>query len=183
MEVVFENVSKAYGKKTVLDEVNFSCFPGGCYGLLGKNGAGKSTIINLLVQLIRPSSGKIFYNKHSYLDLPIPIKSQIGVLTDINMLIEELNVYQYLGLVGRLYNLDQKVIHKKINELINFFFEDEVPNKQLISSFSTGMKKKAAICAACLHEPNLLILDEPFTGLDIFSVKKLIKFIFSNKYR
>lgn len=182
MKIEIKNISKKYNNKNVLLGLDLKINQGEIYCLLGKNGAGKTTLINILINLIRQDKGEILYNDKKYEVLPLYIKQNIGVLNEENSLIEELTAIQFLALLGKIYKIDFDTFEQRKNDLISYFFDDseEVDKKQL-SQFSTGMKKKMGIIAAALHRPDLLILDEPFSGLDPIAAKKTIDFI--NFYR
>jgi len=173
MLVSFEKVSKSFEKKKVLEELSLSLSEGRMYGLLGKNGSGKSTIINLVLQFLFPDKGKIKYDGEEYASLPKKIKQKIGLLTEDSTLLEELNASQYLKFLGQLYGLQSSDIKNRSGELLEYFF-DEMPGKKKIAAFSTGMKKMIGICGAVMHQPEFLLLDEPFSGLDVFAAKKVI---------
>ncbi|WP_299707390.1 ABC transporter ATP-binding protein [uncultured Pontibacter sp.] len=176
MEVKLNSVGKSFNSKVVLQDVSFTLKTGKAYALLGKNGAGKSTILNLIVQLLQPEKGSIGYDGVIYKDLPTELKRKVGFLSEQGNIIEDLDALNYLKLMALLYGLTPAESEDRINELLQYFFED-VPYKKRMASFSTGMKKKVALCAALVHKPDFLILDEPFTGLDPFSVKKVIELI------
>lgn len=182
MNLSINNLSKSFGKQNVLKDICVEFSSGNIYCILGKNGAGKSTLINIVIGLIKQDSGIIKYNDRSYISISLEIKRNIGFMNENDALIEELTGYQYLDLMGQFYSIDIKEKKIRINELIEFFFEDrDSILKKRISSYSTGMKKKLEICSAVLHKPNLLILDEPFSGLDPISSEKVINFL--NAYK
>jgi len=184
MNIILENISKEFQKTIILSNIYINLVKGNVYCLLGKNGVGKTTIINLILNLVLPTSGKIKFNNESYLIIPDHVKQKIGVLSEENPVIDELTPLQYLRLIGRIYHLDKKIIEKRINDLFNYFF-DELPPDRPLSTYSTGMKKKIGICAAVIHSPEVLILDEPFSGLDPIAAREMIIFIkeFANEDR
>ncbi|MBE9467781.1 MAG: ABC transporter ATP-binding protein [Bacteroidetes bacterium] len=171
------DLNKIFGKNKVLDNINLKIEQGAVYSLLGKNGVGKTTLINILVDLIKPDSGKILINGKEHNALSKLDKMNIGVVGEDLALIEELNGYEFLSFVGRIYQLPKNTLNKRIDDLFNYFFEDERDLKKNISKYSTGMKKKIAFCAAVLHTPDILILDEPFSGLDPFVANQMISFL------
>ncbi|MEX2632665.1 MAG: ABC transporter ATP-binding protein [Balneolales bacterium] len=182
MNIKVKNLSKTFGKQIVFSDLNFELTNGETYCLLGKNGAGKTTLINIIIKLLKPDSGVIFYDKTSYSNLPVDIKRRMGVLSEDNPIIEELTARQFLKLSGGLYKMDSGTIEQRTNDLLSWFFDhpEEVRDKRL-SGFSTGMKKKIGLIAAVLHTPDLLILDEPFSGLDPLAARQCVDFI--NVYR
>lgn len=179
MHINFKNISKAFGKTVVLDEVNLELEPGNIYCVLGKNGAGKTTLMNLLLQLSSPDKGNVCYDGEEQTELSKALKLRIGAMSEDNPLIEELSALQYLKLHGKLYGISKKDLLQRISDLTAYFFEEPESNvlKKRLSSFSTGMKKKIGLMAAVLHTPDLLILDEPFSGLDPVAAKMTIDFI------
>ena len=114
-------------------------------------------------------------------DLSTNDKSKIGVVHENLALIEEINGLDYLKFVGKIYNLPQETLTKRINDLIGYFFEDDSTIKNSMGKFSTGMKKKIAFCAAVIHTPSVLILDEPFSGLDPLVANQMVQFL--QKYK
>lgn len=178
MNVEVKNLSKAFGKQTILSDINIELRNGEICCLLGKNGAGKTTLINIIINLITPDSGSVFYDSQSYSHIPVDIKRRIGILSETNPVIEELTAGQFLRLSGKLYQLDSDKIKQRIGDLLSWFFDnpEKVRTKRL-SGFSTGMKKKIGLIAAVLHTPELLILDEPFSGLDPLAARECVDFI------
>lgn len=183
MDLTIEDLSKSYNKHSVLNNISFKFKEGEIYCIVGKNGAGKSTLFNLIASFIKPDSGKIKFDNSIYSALPIAIRQKLGFMSDVSSLIEELNVYQYLSLIGQFYNIPNKNRKERIIKLLNYFFRDnhKFIAKSKINSFSTGMKKKLEICAASLHLPDILILDEPFSGIDPIAAQDIITFL--SQYR
>jgi ABC-2 type transport system ATP-binding protein len=171
------DLTKSYGKFKILDKLNLTIDAGQVYGLLGKNGAGKTTLINLILDLIEKDSGSIqvFDTDHRQLDKSI--KMRIGVVNEDLALIEEISGYEFLTFVGKIYKIPSETLKKRINDLFAYFFEDPADLKKNIAKYSTGMKKKIAFCAAVIHTPDLLVLDEPFSGLDPFVANQMITFL------
>ncbi len=175
--IEIKNLNKSYGKNKILDDINLKLERGIVYALLGKNGAGKTTLINLIMDLIRPDSGKILIRNTEHIALTISDKAKIGFVGEDLALIEELNGFEYLNFIGRIYRLPGNILSKRINDLFNYFFEDDSDLKKNISRYSTGMKKKIAFCAAVMHTPEILILDEPFSGLDPLVANQMVAFL------
>ncbi|KAA3622913.1 MAG: ABC transporter ATP-binding protein [Bacteroidetes bacterium] len=177
MRIHFKNISKAFGKKIVLDDIDLHLEPGNTYCILGKNGAGKTTLMNLLLQLSGPTKGELIYDGTSLEELPQSLKMRIGAMSEDNPLIEELTGRQYFKLYGQLYGLPRNDMKKRVDDLTSYFFDDPDDLKKRLSAFSTGMKKKIGLMASVLHTPDLLVLDEPFSGLDPVAAKMTIDFI------
>ncbi len=179
--LTIEGLSKRFGKKNVLTDVNLTIDKGECLGLIGKNGSGKSTLINIIIDVVKPDSGSILIFDEYINDEQVEVKKKIGVLPEFNPVIEEFSLQDYLEYVGLIYQLDKELIKTRSEYLIDYFFEEEPDQKKSIGQFSKGMKMKTGLCAALIHKPEFLILDEPFDGMDMFSSKNLVEFL--NDYR
>lgn len=179
--IVINDLTKKYAKKIVIEKLNLTIENGQIYCLLGKNGAGKTTLINLILDLLIVDEGTIqlFGKAHNQLDKET--KKRIGVVNENLALLEEISGEEYLYFVGKIYQIPTEILKKRINDLFNYFFEDDSDLKKNIAKYSTGMKKKIAFCASVIHTPDILILDEPFSGLDPLVANQMIYFI--NKYQ
>jgi ABC-2 type transport system ATP-binding protein len=137
------------------------------YGFLGPNGAGKSTTIKMLTGLLAPSSGSIFVLGQNILDsrVALEVKRHVGVVPEDLALFDNLTAREYLTFIGRMYLLPRGTIHSRIDELLGLLGL-EGDEKKLSLEYSHGMKKKLALAAALLPNPDLLFLDEPFEGVD-----------------
>ena len=177
MSLEIKGLTKAFGKKQVLQDLNITIAQGQCYCLLGKNGVGKSTFLNCILDLIQPDSGTISIFGQDYHQNPLAVKQSLGALCEDNPLIEEFTGLEYLNFVAKLYKLSTAEAEERITSLTNYFFTDKESLNKNIAGYSTGMKKKVGIAAAILHKPNVLILDEPFTGLDPIAAQLLVNLI------
>jgi ABC-2 type transport system ATP-binding protein len=175
--IQIKNLHKSYGSQKVLDDISLSLERGTTYALLGKNGAGKTTLINLIIDLIQADEGSIQIDSVPHNQLSSDDKCKLGIVGEQLALIEELNSREYLKFVGKIYGLTRSELETRINDLLQYFFEDEKDLQKNISKFSTGMKKKIAFCAAVIHTPEILILDEPFSGLDPLAANQMIAFL------
>jgi len=175
--IIIENICKSFGDNTVLENITLTIEHGSCYCLLGRNGIGKSTLLNIINDLIKPDKGNVIINNLNYKENTISIKKNIGVLAENLPLINEISGWQYLNFVGMLYNIPKVDLKSRTHSLINYFFEDNSLLERKINTFSTGMKMKLALCSALLHKPKILILDEPFNGWDPIGVNQLISFL------
>ncbi|WP_018477614.1 ABC transporter ATP-binding protein [Pontibacter roseus] len=180
MEIQLTDLHKTFGNKVILDNLNLTIGNGEVWCLLGTNGAGKTTLINILLTLLRPEVGSVAYDGEVYHQLPQAVKRRIGVMGENNPVIEELTAFQFLQLTGKLYQVDAGLLPVRIQDLVAYFFDEDILHRRL-SGFSTGMKKKIGLIAAILHTPDLLILDEPFSGLDPLAAQQSIDFL--NSYR
>ncbi len=176
-KILINNLTKKYKHKIILENLSLEIQGGQCYGLLGKNGVGKTTLISCILDLLKLEEGEIEIEGYKYERNAQLIKSKIGVLSEDNPLITEFTGKQYLEFVGLLYEIPKDELKKRLNSLYTFFFEQESDLNKQIVAYSTGMKKKLALCAAVLHRPTILILDEPFAGLDLVAANQFIKFL------
>jgi len=159
------DLTKRFGDKTAVEGLSLSLEPGAFLGLLGRNGAGKSTTLKMVTGLLKPTSGRI---RVLGLDLeadPLAVKRQIGAMPEDMALLDMLTGPQYLRFVGRMYGMPDALIDGRQTELFDTL--DLAPGpKTLIADYSFGMKKKVALCAALIHGPKVVFLDEPFEGID-----------------
>lgn len=160
-----ESLTKRFGDKTAVDGLSLSLEPGAFLGLLGRNGAGKSTTLKMVTGLLKPTSGHI---RVLGLDLeadPLAVKRQIGAMPEDMALLDMLTGPQYLRFVGRMYGMPDALIDGRREELFDKL-DLAVAPKTLLTDYSFGMKKKVALCAALIHAPRMVFLDEPFEGID-----------------
>jgi ABC-2 type transport system ATP-binding protein len=160
------DVTKKYNYVPVVKRVSFKVEPGEIVGYLGPNGAGKSTTVKMLAGLEEPNSGEIFLEGERVDPSSIDYKRRIGYLPEQSDLYTHLSGCEYLQLVGRLSRIPEKLLNRKINglmEQLDLGVDMHLP----ISNYSKGMKQKVLVSAALLHNPDILLLDEPLSGLDI----------------
>ena len=160
------NLTKRYSGIPVVQCVGFRIAPGEILGYLGPNGAGKSTTVKMLVGLIEPSEGEILFHGQNVVADMKAFQSRIGYVAEEAHLYPHLTGREYLQLTGRLRGLRRNVLDPKMDELLRLFglWEDR---HSTLASYSKGMRQKILLSAAVLHDPDLLILDEPFSGLDV----------------
>ncbi|MDY7014903.1 MAG: ABC transporter ATP-binding protein [Cyanobacteriota bacterium] len=158
-----ENLKKAYGKRQVLQGLNLHVRPGEIYGLLGANGAGKTTTINILCNLLKADSGTITVNR-------VPVsnatKSLIGVAPQENLLYKSLSCEENLRFFGKIYGFGGKRLRQQISACLEAVKLSDRASSP-VETLSGGMQRRLNIAIALVHQPKLLILDEPTTGLDI----------------
>ncbi len=176
------HVTKRFGDKLAVDDLSFSLEPGAFLGLLGRNGAGKSTTLKMLTGLLTPTSGTIRVLGLSLEEHPLEVKRQLGVMPEDMALLEMLRGPQYLRFVGRMYGLDDAAIDARAAELFETL-DLKPARKALISEYSFGMKKKLALCAALIHGPRVLFLDEPFEGIDAVTNRTIKEILLSLQKR
>jgi len=166
--IKLENLTKKFGNFTAVNNVNLEVHKGEIVGLVGPNGAGKTTTIKLIAKLLRPTSGRILINtNHGELQDLSEISrtiTQMGFLIDIPAFYD-MTAYQLLKFYAKLQNYPKDKIDGRIKELLKFFKLSEWKNKK-VKTFSKGMRQKLGIIQAIIHEPEIIILDEPQTGLD-----------------
>ncbi len=167
------HLSKRYGDKSALDDVSFQVNAGEIFGFLGPNGAGKTTTIKMIVGLLRPSAGQVRVGGYDVVTQPIQAKAACGYVPDQPNLYAKLTGRELLRFVGDLYGLDSVQAARRSEELLRLFGLVEASN-ETTDSYSHGMKQKASLAAALVHDPRVLILDEPTVGLDPKSAR-LIK--------
>lgn len=179
--IKFDSIHKAYGNFTAVKKINLDISKGELFGFLGPNGAGKTTMIRMLTWIIKPTSGSITIGNYDLYKDSIKAKSMIGYVPDRPYLYEKLSPLEYFDFMGGLYNVPKEQIEKISEEMLRLFNLWDKRN-ELIESFSHGMKQKTAMIAAILHNPEILVVDEPTVGLDprsIMLVKEYFKRITS----
>lgn len=167
--ISLRNVFKSYGDKQVLKGINLEINRGQVIGYIGPNGAGKSTTVKILCGLISDYEGDVFINGLNLKDDPVKAKSMIGYVPELAELYDVLTPMEFLSFMGDLYNLDQQVARERIQKMMSAFGLE--PNiHQRMDTFSKGMRQKVLITSGLLHNPDIIILDEPLSGLDANSV-------------
>jgi|SRR3989344_4590877 len=164
--ILVENLSKNYGDFKALKEISLKINEGEIFGLLGPNGAGKSTFIHIISTLLRPTSGTAFVNGYDITKDPRNVRKSIGLVFQDTILDLELGALDNLDFHARLYNIvPVKLKEKRINELIDLVGLSNY-TKRKVETFSGGMKRRLEIARGFLHNPKVLLLDEPTLGLD-----------------
>ena len=165
-----QNVSKSFGDKTALDRISWSLPGGQISGLLGPNGAGKTTLFRLLMGILKATSGSLTINGLDCFDDSVAVKRQVGFLPDEPVFYSYLSGREILQLSAGMHGLKPEVVETRISGLIQRLNMSDALN-QFAEDYSRGMKKKLGLLLAVLHEPTLLILDEPTNGLDVESTR------------
>ena len=171
-------LTRNFGDFCAVHQVELQVEPGTFYGFLGPNGAGKSTTIKMLTGLLAPSSGQISVlgQNPAVHKEAIKMKSQIGVMPEDLALFDNLKAAEYLTFIGRMHGMKQEVIRDRTDELLPLLDLEKDADKLAIE-YSHGMKKKLALAAALLPDPNLLFLDEPFEGVDAVASRTIRKIL------
>lgn len=181
MSIVVENVTKLYGKQKALDSVSFTIQPGEIIGFLGPNGAGKSTMMKIITGFIPANSGEVKVCDLNVKNKPLESKKKIGYLAEQNPLYYDMYVREYLHFIAGVFKL--KNAKSLIDEIITTVGLEVEQNKK-IGALSKGYKQRVGLAQALLHDPEVLILDEPTTGLDpnqLEEIRGLIKKIGAKK--
>lgn len=175
--ITIRSLSKQYGEKTVLNNINLDVYPGQIIGYIGPNGAGKSTTVKILTGVIQDYEGEITVAGNELADNLIDIKKKIGYIPELTELYDLLTPKEYLSFIGKLYHLEDEVIESRGIKMLNTFgLGDNVD--QRMDSFSKGMRQKVLITSGLMHNPSIVILDEPLSGLDanaVIMVKELLQ--------
>lgn len=161
------NLTKKYGTKTAVDHLNLVLTPGTVTGFLGPNGSGKSTTMKMIISLVRPTLGDVVVDGNSYSDLPEPTK-RVGTLIDPSALDNNLTAKQHLSIIATAANLNPR----RVDEMLQITGLENVQNKK-VKSYSLGMKQRLGVATALLGNPDTIILDEPFNGMDVDGIKWL----------
>ncbi len=167
------NLTKRYGDKVAVDNVSFGVYGGEVFGFLGPNGAGKTTTIKMIVGLLQPTSGTVGVAGYDVQMQSRPAKASCGYVPDTPNLYAKLTGRELLRFVGDLYDIDRKQAARRIEELLRMF-ELASAADDTVDSYSHGMQQKTSLAAALMHDPRVLVLDEPTVGLDPKSAR-LIK--------
>lgn len=168
-----KHLVKRYGDKVAVDDVSFDVYSGEIFGFLGPNGAGKTTTIKMIVGLLQPTSGTVRVGGYDVQEQPLLAKSASGYVPDEPNLYAKLTGRELLRFVGDLYGLDRQQVERRIEELLRLFDLTQAA-EDTIDSYSHGMQQKIALAAGLIHDPKVLVLDEPTVGLDPKSAR-LIK--------
>jgi ABC-2 type transport system ATP-binding protein len=170
------NLVKRYGSFTAVDDVSLEVKPGEIHGFLGPNGAGKTTTIRMIAGLLKPTAGRILVNNHDLAARPEAAKASLGFIPDRPFIYEKLTAGEFLRFHGGLYGMDDASTRTRLKEMLELFELTRWEN-ELVESFSHGMKQRLVMCAAFLHHPQAVLVDEPMVGLDPRGAR-LIKAVF-----
>lgn len=163
--ITIEHVYKKFGDKEVIHDLCLHIPGGELFTYLGPNGAGKTTTIKMLTGLLKPTSGRILLKGYDIEKEPIRAKSVVSYVPDLPYLYEKLTPAEFLSFIGNLYGVNGSVLEEKINQFMTLFDLQEFRGV-LIEALSHGMRQRLVFSAALLHDPEVLIIDEPMAGLD-----------------
>ena len=172
-----ENLTKNYGDVKAVQSISFSLSDGEIVGFLGANGAGKSTTLKMMTGYLAPTSGNVFVNDQNIIDDCIDIQKQIGYLPELNPLYFEMKVHEYLKFHAEIRDIQDVDFNESLKRVVNECGLQGVVHRT-VGNCSKGYKQRIGLAAALIHDPKILILDEPVTGLDpnqIVEIRSLIK--------
>jgi sodium transport system ATP-binding protein len=167
---------KKRGEIRAVDNVSFRCEPGKIYGLLGANGAGKTTTLRLLATILEPTDGTALVCGYDIVEQPEKVRASIGFLSTATALYPRLSAQELVEYFGRLNGLDEATLKKRIDDIFNRLDMNGFRDRRC-DKLSTGMKQKTSIARTLVHDPPVMIFDEPTLGLDIMTARTIISFI------
>jgi len=170
--IQIENVSKHFGDLAAVDSLDLTIPDGQFFGFLGPNGAGKTTTIKMITGLLRPDTGRVTLNGIDIQKEPEAAKRYIGYIPDIPFFYEKLTGMEFLQFVGRIYEMDEQRVQDQIDEYVQLFHLESYIYQRM-EQYSHGTNQKIVFAAAFLHEPQILVIDEPMVGLDPQSARLL----------
>jgi len=177
MLITVENLTKAYGPQKAVNNISFEIKTGEVVGFLGPNGAGKSTTMKMISCYMTPTNGDVKLDQYSIHAEPEEIKKRIGYLPENNPLYTEMPILEYLRFTAEIQGMEKSRISERIHEMVELCGLDIEKHKK-IGELSKGYRQRVGLAQAMIHDPEVLILDEPTTGLDpnqIIEIRKLIK--------
>jgi ABC-2 type transport system ATP-binding protein len=159
------HLTKRYGKLAAVDDLSLEVPAGQIFGFLGPNGAGKTTTIRTMMGILKPTSGRVILGPYDVSAEPEKAKAICGFIPDRPFIYEKLSGQEFLSFVGKLHRLEPARLGKRSEELLDLF-ELSAWRDELVEGYSHGMKQRLVVCAALIHEPPILIIDEPMVGID-----------------
>ena len=167
---------KKRGEIRAVENVSFTCQPGKIYGLLGANGAGKTTTLRMLATILEPSDGSAVICGHDVVEEPDKVRASVGFLSTATALYPRLTAEELVEYFGRLNGLDEPTLNKRVDDIFNRLDMNGFRDRRC-DKLSTGMKQKTSIARTLVHDPPVMIFDEPTTGLDVMTARTIITFI------
>jgi len=167
---------KKRGPIRAVDNVSFVCRPGQIYGLLGANGAGKTTTLRMLATILEPTEGTAVVCGHDVIEEPEKVRANVGFLSTATALYPRLTSQEMVEYFGRLNGLDEATLKKRVDDTFNRLDMNSFRDRRC-DKLSTGMKQKTSIARTLVHDPQVMIFDEPTTGLDVMTARTIISFI------
>jgi sodium transport system ATP-binding protein len=167
---------KKRGEVRAVSNVSFTCKPGQIYGLLGANGAGKTTTLRMLATILEPTEGTARVAGFDLVKDPESVRRNVGFLSTATALYGRLSAFEMVQYFARLYGMEDAAIEKRINELFTRLEMNEFRDRRC-DKLSTGMKQKVSIARTLVHDPQVMIFDEPTVGLDVMAARTIVQFI------
>ena len=167
---------KKRGEIRAVDNVSFRCEPGKIYGVLGANGAGKTTTLRMLATILEPTDGTALVCGYDIVEQPEKVRASVGFLSTATALYPRLTAQEMVEYFGRLNGLDEPTLKKRVDDIFTRLDMDEFRDRRC-DKLSTGMKQKTSIARTLVHDPPVMIFDEPTIGLDIMTARTIIAFI------
>lgn len=176
--IEIRNMTKLFGETLAVDNLTLTISQGEFFSILGPNGAGKTTTLKIVTGLLRPTEGTVSINGLDVTAQATEAKKLISFIPDVPYVYEKLTGREFLHFIGEVYDMNKEDYTEKTDHLLGLFHIEDYGN-QLMESYSHGMKQKVVICSALLHDPKIIIIDEPMVGLDPKSIR-LVKDILRN---
>jgi sodium transport system ATP-binding protein len=167
---------KKRGEIRAVENVSFSCQPGKIYGLLGANGAGKTTTLRMLATILEPTDGTALICGHDVVEQPEKVRANVGFLSTATALYPRLTSQEMVEYFGRLNGLDEPTLNKRVDDIFHRLNMNDFRDRRC-DKLSTGQKQKTSIARTLVHDPPVMIFDEPTTGLDVMTARTIISFI------
>lgn len=167
---------KKRGEIRAVESVSFTCQPGKIYGLLGANGAGKTTTLRMLATILEPTDGTAVVCGYDVVEQPEKVRANVGFLSTATALYPRLTAQELVEYFGRLNGLDEPTLKKRVDDIFNRLDMNGFRDRRC-DKLSTGMKQKTSIARTLVHDPPVMIFDEPTTGLDVMTARTIITFI------
>lgn len=174
--ILVKDIHKSYKTQQVLKGVKLEVNPGEVQALLGANGSGKSTLIHIIAALIHWQQGEIWIDGEKITLDSYQYRHKVGYVFEKPIYIDKFSAKEYLSFVGEMYGIPKKQYKARVQELLEFL-DLPLDNKKYIEDYSKGMKNKVSLAAALIHQPQYLILDEPFDGIDFLAIEKISKLL------
>ena len=167
---------KKRGEIRAVDNVSFTCKPGQIYGLLGANGAGKTTMLRMLATILEPTDGTAIICGYDVVEAPEKVRANVGFLSTATALYPRLTAQELVEYFGRLNGLDEATLKKRVDDIFNRLDMNGFRDRRC-DKLSTGMKQKTSIARTLVHDPPVMIFDEPTVGLDVMTARTITAFI------
>jgi sodium transport system ATP-binding protein len=167
---------KKRGEIRAVDNVSFTCKPGQIYGLLGANGAGKTTTLRMLATILEPTDGTATVCGHDVIEEPEKVRADVGFLSNGTALYPRLTSQEMVEYFGRLNGIDETTLKKRVDDIFSRLEMDSFRDRRC-DKLSTGMKQKTSVARTLIHDPQVMIFDEPTNGLDVMTARSIVGFI------